>query len=99
MMSLIGLLGFSAILVLITIFVSPVDSTACDTLHPEEHQEEQGSEGLALVEAFHHCPTSHTGAADGGPNPRQRRTYNGCHNQLCQYLVFICRGNLLVDIV
>lgn len=52
--------------------------------HPvraEEHQEEQGGEGLALVEALHHSAAPHRGAAHRGPDPRQRRGYlraGGC---------------------
>lgn len=87
MTSLLGVLGFSSILALILFFIFfPVDSTACNPLHPEEHQKEQGGKGLALVEAYQHCPASYTGAADRGPNPRQRRKYNGCYTHLCQYI-------------
>jgi len=46
--------------------------------HPvcaEEHQEEQGGEGLALVEALHDRAAPHRGAAHRGPDPRQGRGY------------------------
>lgn len=57
-------------------------------LCPEEHPEESGCEGLALVEALHHSTTSSRGSAHRRTDSRKRR-------ESFQSFLFISRPGLL----
>jgi hypothetical protein len=52
---------------------STADPGPGHSLCAEEHQEEQGGEGLALVEALHHRAAPHPSSAVRGADPKQRR--------------------------